>query len=441
MNASIPNSHIVQRMMVIAIAMLFAAIPSFGDLAPQPTVVSLSADSTSVNEILEILANRSGLNIITSPEVQSRKISIHLEDTPFDEAFNLVVRAAGLGFERVGSSILVADPGRLAAPTGLISQVFDLQYADAADMKLILEVLTKSVSADVANNRVIIRGTQSQLEEAERIISNVDKKPTQIYLECRLIEVNTNSLYELGVDWEKLTKWSTIVTEENPGLSSPDAMPTDVGYTPIEDGGKLFRQYEALEVAIDALLTDGNAKMLANAKIVTLDGVPAEIFAGETVPVLISSLQSSAAAGAFQTVALDKIDVGVRLNITPRATDSGHITALVEPEISRILRFVGPDEDLPQTSTRRAKSLVRVRDGQKIFLGGLLSEEERSTVKKVPLLGQIPILGRLFSHTKVENITLDLLIEVTPRIVGDEGLRVPVSQSLSDALLESESGE
>jgi general secretion pathway protein D len=218
-------------------------------------------------------------------------------------------------------------------------------------------------------------------------------------------------------------------------------MPTDIGYTPIEDGGKLFRQFETLEVAIDALLSDGDAKMLANAKIVTLDGVPAEIFAGETVPVIISSLQSSAAAGAFQTVALDKIDVGVRLNITPRATDSGHITTLVEPEISRILRFVGPDEDLPQTSTRRAKSLVRVRDGQKIFLGGLLSEEERSTVKKVPFLGQIPFLGRLFSHTTSEKITLDLLIEVTPRIVGDEGLRVPVSQNLSDVLQESEMGE
>jgi type II secretory pathway component GspD/PulD (secretin) len=441
MRDSNPQISLIPRIVVFALALFLAAAPSFGDLAPQPTVVSLSADSTSVNEILEILANRSGLNIITSPEVQSRKISIHLEDTPFDEAFNLVVRAAGLGFERVGSSILVADPSRLAAPTGLISQVFDLQYSNAEDMQNILKVLTETVSADVMNNRVIIRGTQSQLEEAGRIISSVDKKPTQIYLETRLIEVNTNRLVELGVDWEKLTKWSTIVTEENPGFSSPDAMPTDIGYTPIEDGGKLFRQFETLEVAIDALLSDGDAKMLANAKIVTLDGVPAEIFAGETVPVIISSLQSSAAAGAFQTVALDKIDVGVRLNITPRATDSGHITTLVEPEISRILRFVGPDEDLPQTSTRRAKSLVRVRDGQKIFLGGLLSEEERSTVKKVPFLGQIPFLGRLFSHTTSEKITLDLLIEVTPRIVGDEGLRVPVSQSLSDVLQESEMGE
>ncbi len=433
MNFSISPVHSFKRIALLAAALIMAALPSYGDLAPQPTVVSLSADSTCVNEILEILASRSGLNIITSPEVQSRKITIHLEDTPFDEAFNLVVRAAGLGFERVGSSILVADPGRLAAPTGLISEVFDLQYADAEAVAKMLEVLGAAVSSDVKNSRVIMRGTQSQLEEAERIIASVDEKPIQVYLETRLIEVNTNRLTELGVDWEKLTKWTTIVTEENPGYSSPDAMPSDIAYRPFEDGGILFRQNETLELAIDALLTDGDAKLLANVKVVTVDGVPAEIFAGETVPVMISSLQSSAAAGAFQTLALEKIDVGVRLNITPRVTDTGHITTLVQPEISRILRFVGPDEDLPQTSTRRAKSLVRVRDGQKIFLGGLLSEEERSTVKKVPLLGQIPLLGRLFSHTKVEKISLDLLIEVTPRIVGDEGLKIPVSEALSEA--------
>ena len=383
-----------------------------------------------MNEILEILAQRSGLNIITSPEVQSRKITIHLHDTPFDEAFNLVVRAAGFGFERVGSSILVADPGRLQAPTGQISRVFDLQFAKAAEVKVMLEVLTKNVAANERDNRLTIRGTQAELEEAERIIAELDMKPVQVYFEAKLIEVDTDGLLEIGIDWEKLTKWSAIVTEGDPGTSSPGALPGDIDYSPIEDGGALFRQNETFELAIDALVTDGRARLLANSKVVTLDGEAAEIFAGETVPVIISSLQSSASAGVMQTVQLEKIDVGVRLNITPRVSDDGYITTLVVPEVSRILRYLGPDEDLPETSTRRAQTLVRVRDGQKIFLGGLLSEEEREIVKKVPILGQIPILGRLFSHTKLETSNLDLLIEITPRIVGDEGLLEPRSESI-----------
>jgi len=417
-------------LILVATLLIPVAAPAIAGLAPEPTVVSLSADSTSVNEILEILAKRSGLNIITSPEVQSRKITIHLSDTPFDEAFNLVVRAAGLGFERVGSSILVADPGRLAAPTGQISRVFDLQFAKAVEVKSMLEVLTKNVSANERDNRLVVRGTQSQLEEAERIIAEIDRKPTQVYLEAKLVEVDTNNLLEAGIDWEKLTKWSTIMTEGDPGFSSPDAMPSDIGYQRIGQGGGFYRQNEALELAVDALITDGSAKLLANSKVVTLDGEPAEIFAGETIPVVISSLQSSAAAGVFQTVQLEKIDVGVRLNITPRVSEDGYITTLVEPEVSRILRYLGPDGDLPQTSTRRAQTLVRVRDGQTIYLGGLLSDEKRETVKRLPLLGQIPFIGRLFSHTKVETVNLDLLIEITPRLVGDEGLQQPRSDEL-----------
>ena len=163
-----------------------------------------------------------------------------------------------------------------------------------------------------------------------------------------------------------------------------------------------------------------------------------EIFAGETVPVVITSLQGTGAggAGALQTVQLEKIDVGVKLDITPRVTGEGFVTVLVEPEVSRIVAFVGPDDDLPQTSTRRARTLVRVRDGEKIYLGGLLTEEERLTEKKVPLLGDIPLLGYLFRHHREETIRQDLVIEITPRIVGDEGAGLPVAPMIENTDVE-----
>src|SRR5262249_41808381 len=153
----------------------------------------------------------------------------------------------------------------------------------------------------------------------------------------------------------------------------------------------------AFEVELDALLTKGKARLLSDANVVTVDGRPAEIFAGETVPVVISSLQSpGSSGGTLQTVQLEKVDVGVKLKIIPRITGDGFVTAAVEPEVSRIISFVGPNNDLPETSTRRANTLVRVHDGEKIYLGGLLSDERRTTTKVVPGLGQIPLLGRLF---------------------------------------------
>jgi type II secretory pathway component GspD/PulD (secretin) len=367
---------------------------------------------------------------VTSPEVQGRKISIHLRNTPFEEALNLVVRSAGLGYERVGKSILVAEVMQLATQTGLVTRVFELEHASATAVMEDLQVLSREVSADVSGNRVVVRGTPSVLEEVAGIIEALDTKPGQVLLEARLIEVNTSDLLEAGVDWEKITKWTTVVTEGYHGPSGSGQIPPLIDFQELDpeagEGNEFYRQLAAFEITLEALLTNGRARLLSNTKLVTLDNQQAEIFAGETVPVVITSLQTpGGAGGVLQTVQLEKIDVGVKLGITPRITDDGFITALVEPEVSRIIAFVGPDDDLPQTTMRRARTLVRVRDGEKIYLGGLLLEEKRQTIKRVPILGHIPLLGLLFQHHKDETIRLDLVIEITPRIVGDMGALVP----------------
>jgi len=415
---------------VVLLALPCASFPAQAQDGSPGALVSLDADSTAINSILQILAARSGLNIVTSPQTHGRKITIHLRNTPFDEALNLVVRAAGLGYERVGGSILVADVNSLATPTGLVTRVFDLKYADARELRSMLEVLTRDVSANPAGNRLVVRASQAIVEQAADLIAHLDKKPEQVLLEVRLIEINTTALLEAGINWEKITKWSTVITEGKPVATAQGQIPTVLGS--IKPGQTLdyYRQMAAFQVEIDALLTDGKARLLSNTRVVTVDGKPAEIFAGETVPVMISSLQSpGAGGGTMQTVQVEKIDVGVKLNITPRLSGDGYITSLVEPEISRILGFVGPNSDLPQTSTRRAKTLARVRDGQKIYLGGLLSEEKRRTVSRVPLLSDVPWVGQLFRHYRDETVRLDLVIEITPRVVGDEGTSLPTPSS------------
>jgi type II secretory pathway component GspD/PulD (secretin) len=151
-----------------------------------------------------------------------------------------------------------------------------------------------------------------------------------------------------------------------------------------------------------------------------MNNQPAEIFIGQTVPVVITSLQGGQGGGTFQSTSLDYIDVGVKLGITPRISSEGFITTVVNPEVSNIVGFVGPDNDLPQTSTRRAQAVVRVRDGQKFYLGGLLNEESTETIKKVPVLGDIPLIRYLFRHYRTETTQTDLLIEITPTIVRDQ---------------------
>lgn len=409
---------------LLVVSLLPAALPALAQdaqsQAAESQLISLDADNTPVITVLEVLAERSRLNVVAAPEVQGRTISIHLTNTPFIEALNLVVRAAGLGYERVGSSILVADPQRITTQTGLTTRVIDLQYANAKEVTEALAVISKDVSTYGSGNRLIVKAPQSVIEEIEAIVRQLDAKPAQVMLEARLVEVNTTALQELGIDWEKISNWTQIVTEGDPGPSTPDALPQQLPYVKYGSSDDFYRQVEAFEVTLDALISDGSAKLLANSKITTMNNQPAEIFIGQTVPVVITSLQSGGVqGGAFQSVQLEKIDVGVKLNITPRISDDGFITSLVSPEVSTIVAFVGPNDDLPQTSTRRATSVVRVQDGQKFYLGGLLNEETKESIKKVPLLGDIPILGYLFRHYRIEKNQTDLLIEVTPTIIRD----------------------
>jgi type II secretory pathway component GspD/PulD (secretin) len=411
---------------LLALCIAGGARAQDGEPAGESALITLVADLTPVADILEILAERSGLNIVTSAAVQGQMISLRLEDTPFEEALNLVCRSSGLGYERMGNSILVADQGSLTRATGLTSRVFDLEYADAEELSRVLAVISPDIKAEISRNRLIMWAPQSTIEQTERTIEVLDRKPAQVLLEARLIEVNRSKVSEYGIQWDKITNWTGVITE---GMSDPtnvDQLPTESGFVPLDSGDTYYRQLEAFEIAIDAMIDEGAARLLSDTRVVTLDGQAAEIFAGETVPVVITSLSSpGGSGGVLQTVQLEKIDVGVRLNITPRVTGDGMITALVEPEVSRIINFVGPDDDLPQTSTRRAKTSVRVKDGETIYLGGLLTEEKRKSVSKVPILGSIPILGYLFQHRREETARLDLVIEITPRIVGDSGSDLP----------------
>ncbi|HEX7879075.1 MAG TPA: type II and III secretion system protein, partial [Candidatus Eisenbacteria bacterium] len=139
------------------------------------------------------------------------------------------------------------------------------------------------------------------------------------------------------------------------------------------------------------------------------------IFVGQTIRVVTNVLVSNEGIGTTQTQ-IENIEVGVKLEATPRIASDGTITTLIAPEVSNILSL-DPETGLPTTATRRARSLVRVASGEKIIMGGLLREESRELIQKVPLLGDIPFLGYLFQHRVSRVEKTDLVIEITPSIV------------------------
>ena len=407
---------------VLACATLLPVTTGLAADADEP-LVTLDAEDAYLPSVLKILAEKGNLNIVTGPGVTGGRISIHMRDVPVEQAVNLVVRAAGLAYERIGRSILVADKDALRDETGLSSYVVDLQYADAADVKEALANLSAQISVDTGGNRLIVVTSPRVIAEIQEIVSVMDVPAQQVMLEARIIEVSTNDAKELGIDWDLLNRQTFIIVEGAPPPAPPGEFPDELPFT----SGRAKRnainqtsvQAKAFEVAIDLLIREGNARVLAQPKIATLNGRTATMLIGQRIPFTISST-IFAGGGAAPAQRIEKEEVGIKLDITPLINADGYITTTIRPEVSTVTGFTGENSDLPIVATRQASTTVRLKDGNSVIIGGLLSEDKTTNVTKVPILGSIPLLGYLFQHQSITTRKTDLVIEVTPRILPEQ---------------------
>lgn len=408
-------------------AILLAAEPT-GATAPTK-LISLDADDASLSQVLKSLAERGDLNIITGPGVTAGHITIHLKDVPVEQAVNLVVRSAGLAYERIGNSILVADARALQAETGLSSYIVELKYADAFDVKAALHGLTDNIEVDRGGNRLIVVTSPRVISEIEEIVAELDKPAKQVMLEARIVEVATDDMKKLGIDWAQLSRQTFTFVEGtydslpsgalNGGTSGLKVFPNTPGTSDVFKLGNFSRVAQVYQVAIDLAITNGSAKVLANPKIATLNGREANMLVGTRIP-YVTTGTTFAGGGAAPTQQVEKEEVGVKLAITPIINADGYITTIIRPEVSSVVGFKGLNETLPVVATRQAETTVRLKDGGSVIIGGLLSEERANVVTKVPLLGDLPLIGVLFQHITTQVQKRDLVIEVTPRILVEQ---------------------
>jgi len=427
--------------------------------------ISLHADDAPLAIVLSMLAEESGFNIVTGPNVNKQdKLSIHLDNVAVDEAVNLVVRASGLSYEIVGNSILVANQSRIAEDVGVKPHVITLQYANTDEVVRLLSNVTNQITVEKSGNNLLINASPKKLSEIEYIIKQVDVPATQIVLEARLIEVSMGDEQNLGLDWAKLGGISFKVTEAGapvdlghrmsktliPGLTftqnetddgtileesyeevlrsilpeklyyqrmyDPDQKNPFLGSIPFGYG--IGRQLTAFDIALDFLIRDNKAQILANSQVVTLNGHEANISMVDVIPYVLSS------GGVGGQVKVQKEEVGIKLKILPTINDDGFITTSVTPEVSSIYDMIGPERNIPHIKKRVSNTTVRVRDGETIIIAGLLSASKRNQVSYMPVLGRllgwIPYIGKLFKHNYEQVIKTDLIVQVTPRIMIDD---------------------
>jgi len=413
------------------------------------TLITIHAEDAFLPSILAILAKESGYNIVTDPNVNKQdKVSIHLDEVPIEQAINLVVRAVGLGYEVVGNSFLIADPKKLKEEVGVTSYVVTLKYAAAEDVKNLLQDISDQIQVDIPGNKLLVNASPKKIAEIIKVVESVDVPAIQIMLETRLIEVAADIEEQLGIDWSKISDFKTILAEngvpleEGGGSIVPDdqtigELPATMGFnrlskmTAKDKTGilpKYFsRQLTAFELTLDMLLRNNKAEVLADSRLTTINGREANIKLVDIVPYILSS------GGVGGQVQVQKEEVGIKLNVLPTVNTDGYITVKVEPEVSTIFEFIGPDANIPRVKSRASSSTIRVRDGESIIIGGLLSNDKKKTTFKVPLLHKIPYLGeKVFTSRGVIERKTDLVIQITPKIIEDAYTGIVKSKEVAE---------
>jgi len=390
-------------------------------------LITLDAEDAYLPSVLKILAEKGNLNIITGPGVTGDRLSIHIRDVPVDQAVNLVVRAAGLAYERIGNSILVADPKSLKEETGLSSYVIELKYADANDVKAALKDLSAQIEIDRGGNRMIVVTSPRVIAEIRDIVKEMDVPAKQVMLEARIVQVSTGDTKRLGIDWDQLNRQGAIFVEgsydsavgNGDQIRGLKVFPNTPGTNDIFKFQNFSRIAQVYRVALDLLIREGTARVLANPKVATLNGHEANILIGSRIPYITSGTLFAGNAAA-PTQQVQREEVGIKLSITPLINEDGYITTTIKPEVSSVDRFTGVNNDLPVVATRQASTTVRLKDGNSVIIGGLLSEQRTTSVTKVPILGSIPGIGYFFQHHSITSDKTDLVIEVTPRLMPEQ---------------------
>ena len=406
-----------------------------------PFLVTIHAEDAYLPGILTVLAKESGYNIVTDPSVNTQdKISIHLDDVPIEEAINLVVRAVGLGYEIVGNSFLIADPKKLDKEVGITPHIIELKYADALEVKELLSDLSKQIQVDVSGNKLLINTSPRKIAEIKKVIERIDVPAIQVLLETRLIEVALDIDKKLGIDWSKLAKYTNILAENAEALTEgsgsvvpdPGALGTLPATAPFnrlnEDNlipGKFSRQMTAFDITLDFLIKDNKADILADSKLVTLNGREATIKMVDIVPYILSS------GGVGGQVQVQREEVGIKLTVLPSVNMDGDITVKVETEVASIFEFIGPDRNIPRVKSRSSTTTIRVKDGESIIIGGLISKDRKNTVYKLPFLHKIPWIGKkLFTSTDLVDRKTDLIIQITPSVLKDNISGIPKNEAM-----------
>lgn len=391
---------------VFTLLVLSAMLASAGMAQTEDVLVTNIFDSTDIITVLRDISAQTGVNIIAEPAVQGW-VTLELLDVPLETALEMILAPQGYAFVKVGDYYVVGSPDVTSPVFPLLTrtEVVKLRYigADRA-AKQLSDHFSSGVKVNAVENTITITGTQALIDRIKSDIALMDRPIPQVVLEAVVMEVTSDVGNSLKADWRY---------EGKSGLSDPDVPGS--GFLDFVSGiwgGKisLAGGLHSVLASVKAMVESGKAEIQATPRVAALDGETAEIFLGKDRYYLVTTSNSTATTSNR----LESIRTGISLKFTPKVSDNGEIVLKIEPEVSDAVEAA---DGLPIVNTRRVATTVMVRDGETLVIGGLKLESEYESKSKFPILGDLPVLGLLFSSTKKASMETETVILISPTII------------------------
>ncbi|MFP3757703.1 secretin N-terminal domain-containing protein [Cupriavidus sp. SIMBA_020] len=373
--------------------------------------VSIQFKDALLKQVFDVLSVTSGINFVLDKDIKpDQKTSVFLKDVTVKSAIEVVLATNQLEQKVINASAILIYPNlpaKLKDYQALSVHTFYLNNVSAEQMAATLKSILKvqNLVVDKTQNMIMMRDTPEVIEMAEKVVALQDLPTPETMLEVAVLEVNKNRLDEMGITYP-------------PKLTLTPLPATAGGTLTLRDLGNVTSSTLGATISpltINLTGTDTDVKLLANPKIRVKNREAAKILIGNKVP----NITSTATSTGFVSESIQYLDVGLKVEVTPTITIDNEVSIKVALEVSNIANQITTSTGTVayQIGTRSASTVLRLKDGETQILAGLISDEHTQTVTKIPGLGDIPVLGRLFSdHANTKKRT-EIVLSITPRLI------------------------
>jgi general secretion pathway protein D len=398
------------------------APPMLNPSSTKPIDVAFAPDTT-IKKIYAALGAAAGINIIYDPQLKDDKFTLDLRGMTFQKALETAMRQAGHFYKVIDEkTILIAQDTQQNRKEyeDLVIRTFFLSNGDVKDVSAMVRSILdlRRLGTIPALNAIIIRDTADKVAVAERLIEVNDKAKSEVVVDVELLQVNTSKLIDLGATYAR-----TVTANVVPGAGGgATAAATALPWNALKSLGINDFTFTVPSIVFSFIKDNMDSELLAKPQLRISEGEKAQLVIGDRVPIPVTTINTQQAVGSTGVVPITSFqyqDVGIKIDMEPRVHHNKEVSLKLTIEVSQIASYVTASDgsQQPVIGTRTITSSIRLKDGETNFLAGLIRKDYSKTRNSIPILGDIPILGQIFTHNSTNDARTDLYLTLTPHII------------------------